>query len=380
MNKDIKRIALLSALLIILVLFLTIFDKPEKKEKDKKEKEAKALFIFDLKDINKIEIDEKNKKVIILKNNDKWKITKPIAYEANEMEINAYLNRFLRLKSSLALKNKKIDQFGFNKDNDTYTLYSNKEYKIIKGDAAPDALSFYAMTNLNQDIVLLRKEDFEENGLSPKLKSLRNKDFLKITDKSLKSIMLNGLQLYKTEKSSSMLKALPEGVNLNSINNASYDAVKKQIIFNGAMTEEDKKKLKALSDNKDYSKAIDKLFEESHKKKWVFSVNANEEVDLTATDILISDILNIKAVDFIDNKKEQSKIKGETINLTIESSDKKQELTLIKTKDKLYAKLKGNSILFEVGNYLYESLSKKKADLLVKKDEKEISPESLKVK
>lgn len=131
-----KGIILLS-IAILLFLFIIFYEKNLPTTEEKKEKEKK---IFNLKEneINFLSCNSKDLNWEVKKEEDKWKITKPIEYPADEFTINNIIRAIVELEKEKEIKDINLKDFELEKPEKTLSFRTiEKSEEILIGALIP---------------------------------------------------------------------------------------------------------------------------------------------------------------------------------------------------------------------------------------------------
>ncbi len=298
-----KKNLIYLAILVILAILYFVLNSPNGKDNEKPKEVAKKLFLLKADEINTIEVNIENKKVICEKENGKWQITFPKRFAVDIKTINSFIKGFINIRASKSFTVKSINDFGLDKSKDFYKIKTKdlKEYLIIRGNKAPDGSSYYAKIDSSNKVYVLSQHDLGESGLSKSLKDFRDKDFLKLAENNIREVKSNNIYLIKD------------------------------------------------------------------KDNWTVQ-NKDKPLDDSKIKEYINNISNVKAINFLDEKDKQKSISfnNKVLLLTIKTKAKLYKLLITEYNQKVYAKLDGDKVVYEVPSYIYSSLNKKE-DFFFKK-------------
>ncbi len=171
---NIKKIAILSLILALLIVGIYVVDK-----KEEKKEESKNILNVKTEDVLEVSFYDGKDKIKIVKENDIWKIKKPIETTADEDEIERILSELSPLSAEKIVEKdaKDLKKYGLKDSLRKFSvkLKSGKTYTIVFGDKGPLENSYYVMLEGSPNVFLVA--EFKKNNFIKTLFDLRNKKF-----------------------------------------------------------------------------------------------------------------------------------------------------------------------------------------------------------
>ncbi len=188
---NLKKIFILLAILIVLIVGIFI---SEKKEQEKAKKEG-VLLELDPAKVSKIELIQGSQKIIFEKKDQLWSMVEPLNVKADKIQIDNIIDEYCRLRYDREVENEARDlsNYGLDKPQIQLKLYSSGadapliEYQI--GNQNKFDNSYYLKTNLNSKVVSIA--EYKKNYLAKEVQDYRDKKFLTIETQSLKTLSLD---------------------------------------------------------------------------------------------------------------------------------------------------------------------------------------------
>ncbi len=369
MKKDTLKLAVWGGILVVLILGILVLNK-SKDPKNTLKQSTKKIFQVKAKDIVKIKLQKGPETIVCEKKDNQWLIIQPRKYDSDHKAIDRLSQLFIKLKPIKSLTDTNLSRFGLDKPKDSFSFWTQdkKQFTLYKGIKVPGESSYYAKTNLSKEIYTLPDRFIGPQGLGKSIHDLRDKDFLKLKENQLTSLQMKDFILVKSDVSMGKLDKLPEEIDFKDQLSGKISYNTKQLVFKGKMSQEEKDHLNKLSKNKVYQEAVNKLFEASHKDKWILKSFSAGQTNLQLTTKLINDILNIKAIGFVDDPKKEKQFlfKQKEVKVIAHTLNKNIQLSMIEYDSKAYAKTNHKPQVYEITKSLFESVNKGKSYYLKK--------------
>lgn len=159
-----KTTYILIAIFIILFLFVYFYEK-DRVIVDENEVETHQVIQLDQENIKKIKFSYEDKTTIVIKDNDKWQITKPIKYQARTQKIEEVITELNNLESEQKFMAENISEYGLDDPTTQIDVTTNDDenIKIMLGNLNPQQNKVYLMTSLDDEIYLV--DSTSENRL-----------------------------------------------------------------------------------------------------------------------------------------------------------------------------------------------------------------------
>ncbi len=364
MKKDTMKLVVWGSVLVVSILGILILNR-SKDSKNTLKQSAKKIFQVEGKNIIKIKLQKGPETIVCEKKDNQWRIVQPKKYDSNHKAIDRLSQIFIKLEPIKSLTDTNLSKFGLDKPTDSFSFWTQdeKQFTLYKGNKVPGEPSYYTKTNLSKEIYTLSDRFTGPQGLGQRLNGLRDKDFLKLKENQLTAIHMKDFILIKSDVSIEKLDKLPEGVSFKDKLSGKIRYNEKQLIFKGKMSKEEKDQLNELSKDKVYQEAVTKLFEASYKDKWALKSFPVGQTNLQLTSKLVNDILNIKAIDFVDdpNKQKEISFNRKGVKVTAYTPNSKIQLSMIEYDNKIYAKIKNKPQVYEITKSLFDSVNKGKS-------------------
>ena len=183
-----KKIFVLIIILVSLLFGIYLANK-------KKEKMEESKIIVNLKsdEINKIELREGKRKIVIGKEGKNWKILSPIKTNADEIIVERIVDDFAELKPEKIVDKNPSDlkKYGLSNPERGITLYSEKgkKYTLLFGDKGPLGDEYYAKLDNSTEVVLLSSN--KRDDIMKDVKELRDKHILKVETEDVKGFIVD---------------------------------------------------------------------------------------------------------------------------------------------------------------------------------------------
>ncbi len=371
MKKDIVKLALWGIVLVVLILGIMILNR-SKDSDDTSKKTAQKIFQLKGESIVKVKLQKVLGTIVCEKKDNQWQIIKPKKYASNHKAIDRLSQVFMKLESIKFLTDSNLSKFGLAKPKESFSFWiqDEKKYTLYKGNKVPGESSFYVRTNLSKEVYTLSDRFMGSQGLGKRLNDLRDKDFLKLKENQLTTIHMKDFILVKSDVNITKLDKLPEGIDFKDklSGKTGYNTDNKQLIFKGKMSKEEKDQLDKLSKDKVYQEAVNNLFEASHKDKWILKSSPTDQTNLQLTTKLINDVLNIKAIGFVDklNRQKEIRFNQKEVRIIAHTGKSRIQLSMVEYGSKVYAKKSNKPQVYEITKSLFDSVNKGKSYYLKK--------------
>lgn len=279
--------------LTIMILLIVIVALVDKSYKTAPKEAAKNIFQIDTKTVNKVKIQNQNEKVFCQKIDDQWQIIEPKALSADEKVIQTILEQFSKVKGSDFFTDNSLDLYGLAKPVVSITLQAN-----------------------NKTYTLYRG-DKAPNGSNYYAKTNLDQQIFTVSQ-------------HEFEKTG-LVKPLED---LRDKDFLQINEEELQIIYFNQIT----------------------FFK--RKNNWFLEpLPEDSKVDTAKTNMMANDLLNIKAIQFIEEEQEIKRILALPTKLPIYIKTRKRaiRLNIFQDNKKYFAQLEGDPTIYEISPFDHSS-------------------------
>lgn len=152
MTKKWRFLVAYAVIFVALATYFFIFEVYGKRKKDEAKEAERKVFNLKAEDLQEINISRGNEQVVLIKDNDRWRITVPVETDTDNPSVMGFVNTIsdLRVKKWIG---KESDLSPFGLQNPSITILVKKasatSYKLVVGGKTPTEDGMYAMAFLD---------------------------------------------------------------------------------------------------------------------------------------------------------------------------------------------------------------------------------------
>jgi len=163
-SKKFRTTYILIATFIILFLFVYFYEK-NRIVKNEDEIETHQIIQIDENEIKEIKFTNAEKETVVVKEEDGWKIIKPIKYQARQQKISEIIEEINNARSEQKIMSDDLSEYGFDQSIVSLLFIKNdgESIEIIFGGPNPQQTDIYVKTSISDEIFLV--DSFLENRL-----------------------------------------------------------------------------------------------------------------------------------------------------------------------------------------------------------------------
>ena len=184
---------LLFLLILLILVGILYYDKLKISEKSKNVELEKRIIPIPQEDINRIVIKNSEMQAEIKKENNDWKLVKPISTKADNETISSILSTVVNGTRKKTLDNvaEKLDEFGVSDNSDYIEFGSDKTdlpIKLMFGNQTPVPFEVYGRLNNEKSVFVV--DESIKNLVNKNLYDLRDKTIIVIVPEDVKTMTL----------------------------------------------------------------------------------------------------------------------------------------------------------------------------------------------
>lgn len=184
---------LLFLLILLILVGILYYDKLKIGEKSKKVELEKRIIPIPQEDINRIVIKNNEMQTELKKENNDWKLVKPISTKADNEIVSSILSAIINGTRKKTLDNvaDKLSEFGFN-DNSNYIEFGSDKtdlpVKLTFGNQTPVPFEVYGRLDSEKSVFVV--DESIKNLVNKNLYDLRDKTIIAIVPEDVKAMTL----------------------------------------------------------------------------------------------------------------------------------------------------------------------------------------------
>lgn len=200
--KFYRNIFILTGILVILVgIYIFI---PKQVEKNDKSSEI-TIKSFSVDSIKEIELQNQSGLIVLVKNNQEWKMIKPKEYKLDKLSVNSFIDNVINFKGKgLVEENvQDLNKYGLKNPKSTLTVKTldNQAVKFLLGDKTPMEDEYYLKISENNSVY--RIDSYLAGDLLRSVAEFRDRAVFEFKSEDINSIVLTqkGKEIVRFEKS-----------------------------------------------------------------------------------------------------------------------------------------------------------------------------------
>lgn len=175
-NFRFKGTAILVLIFAILLVFVLVFEK-KKPTKIKEEEKKETFVVWDINkdEIQKINIQFKDKEFEMIKEGEKWLQKKPKEFEAKKKKIDDLLENLTKLEGEKKIAAENLADFGLDKPELKAKIFlkDGRQFEVLLGNENPEKTKIYAK-RADENYVFMVEQSLKSD-LKVKEKELKKK-------------------------------------------------------------------------------------------------------------------------------------------------------------------------------------------------------------